>query len=268
MEARTKTPDCFYLSLLATIKAHEDAERFRLAKSIGLQILLPLAGAIGLTLWAAPFISSTEIDVFFGDLVKLFSLFIIALHTFFAADDIRDQGVPTKIYLAISLYLLAAAIILAVHAFGVFVIDKQTTTEGLASLTQKSTLVYHVIYGHYTEPAIAFMSWFYLALFFFANRTIQQKNQKNLGISRFTQAFIYGANLPFIAGALVITTIFPIPAVSKVFGADPDAFLVGSITFLVFSSVAANICVDIYARPFLKVNSINAAMCAKAGAAE
>jgi len=74
----------------------------------------------------------------------------------------------------------------------------------------------------------------------------KKNNPDNLGIGLFTQAFIYGANLPFIMAFTAVLLI-------SFFGQEDSPFLVGAFTFLIYSSTAANIFMDRYARPFLLV---------------
>jgi hypothetical protein len=248
--------NCFVVALKDTIKREEEAERFRLSRRLGLQIVLPLGIALLITIIAAPVLSRSEIDVFFGDLVKLTSLGIVAIHTMLASHDIKGSGVPTRIYVAISIYLLIITALLVAHAFAVLMVEKQSNPEALALLTAKYLFVHQVIYNHYAEPIIALLSSAYLVLFFFANQHIKKQHPNNIGIMRFTEAFMYGANLPFIVGSAVILAIFVVPQTSEVLGEHGDSFLVGSITFLVFSSMAASVCIDIYARPFLKVDGV------------
>jgi hypothetical protein len=101
---------CFAVALRQRI-SQEQSKPYRLAGRLLLQVGVPLSLAIIATIYAAPTMTA-QIDVFFGDLVKLASLGIVAVHTILAMTDIQGRGISTRYYMIISIYLLVGAMLL------------------------------------------------------------------------------------------------------------------------------------------------------------
>lgn len=250
--------NCFVVALRTHIAA-EQASKLRLWRKMAGYIVLPLVIAVGSTLFVAPLMTHAALEVFFADLLKLTSLGSVATHTIIALTDIKGRGVPTAIYKSVSIYLIFVAVLLAGHAIAVFAIAKHDV-ETLTTLVRNQQMIHQIIYHDYTEIIIAALSSAYLLFFVLANYRIIRAHSDDIGILTFTRAFLYGANLPFIIGMLLV---FAIVILLLHLGIDPNSFLVGSITFLVFSSMAASVCVDLYARPFLATHDDSAADAAK-----
>ena len=244
--------NCFAAALRKNIASDADSQ-YKLWSQMAGYIGLPLLISLLLTWLAAPRIDHSVVDVFFADLLKLTSLGSIAIHTIVALTDIQGRGIPTGIYKGITIYLIIVACVLVAHSLTIFLIAKQDL-EGIASLPANQRPFHDMIYVYqdYTELGIAFLSSAYLFFFCYANYRVTEERADDFGITRFAQAFMYGANLPFIIGTIFVIVVFFIPSV---LGEHRNSFLVGSITFLVFSSMAASICIDAYARPFLAVHN-------------
>jgi hypothetical protein len=193
----------------------------------------------------------------FMDVLKIASVAVLAFHTQASTTEIRlrnigsiHKSVVAKWYKGISLYMYFVAVILTIHTTLLFAPLICQQGHDRCDYLQEITNSTGVTIG------ITVISTMYLVAFFFGNREFEKRNKGNIAVERFAGAFIYGANIPFIIAFLVILfTLFALQIFPD-FHAESHTFLAGAVAFLIYSSTAANLCVDHYARPFLTADQI------------
>jgi hypothetical protein len=223
----------------------EGKRRVQLPRQVVLEVFLPLLVALLSTLWVASLgESATEIgELIFGDILKVCSLFVIGVHTLRAvqevtrlAGSVSDRAVV--IYQCVGAGTLIVCIVLVAHAM---------------ILGLKPT--YQLARDPLVTMIIATMSCLYLAGFLAGNVSFKRANPDNWGVKKWSDAFIWGANVPFLLAFLGVLLVFTLSHWTGYFGTQLESFLVGAVTFLVLSSAAANIFIDGYARPFLAIGN-------------
>jgi len=236
--------DCVFRSLQDAEKTGQIGRFNRTLKGLSWDVGGPLVAALVCT-WLVSQSGESWAkfsQLIFGDILKLFSLVVVSIHTFRAVGDVSARvGAANK--RAISIYISNGVIILLVDA----------------------VLIAHIIFLGYSHPLahnritlfiVAALSSAYLFVFYYANKTFKNDNPGNWGIEKFSEAFMEGANLPFMVAIVCVGFLASLSPFYDL-GPQTDAFLVGAVTFLIFSSTAANVLVDGYARPFLTVGSPN-----------
>jgi hypothetical protein len=103
---------------------------------------------------------------------------------------------------------------------------------------------------------ITVISFLYMPAFWIGNHRFKENNSSNIGAERFASAFIYGVNIPFLVAFAAIMFLSFTSPITTFPTTNPEIFLAGAIAFLIYSSTAASIAVDHYARPFLVESSI------------
>lgn len=235
--------DCAFHSLLQAERAGEAGRVWGYIKSVLAQVVGPLILATGLTVLASSFGDSwtNARGLIFGDFLKACSLLVISYHTSRAIEDIAKRAGNAKTR-AIGVYRFVIALTLLVNFFLAIHIAYLGTANSWA-------------FNPWAFGAVAFCSCLYLFLFFVGNVLFILDNPGNWGIAKFATAFILGANLPFMLASLAIGFVAGM-SWWRDFAPEPETFLVGAVTFLVFSSTAANIFIDGFARPFLAVDGL------------
>jgi hypothetical protein len=234
---------CDFHSLLQAEKAGEAGRVRRYSWSVLWQVVGPLLAAIGIT-WIVSTIGGSWNNargLIFGDSLKACSLLVVAYHTTLAIEDIAQLAGAAKkrailVYKLVIGLIIIVAFILAFH---------------IASLGTSASWAFYP----WTFGLVAAASCAYLFFFFVGNLLFVLDNPENWGIKKFATAFMLGANLPFILGSIAIGFVAVLSA-WRDFVPEPESFLVGAVTFLVFSSTAANIFIDGFARPFLAVDKV------------
>jgi hypothetical protein len=231
---------CAFRSLLQAERAGEAGRVNKYLRSVFAQVIGPLGAAILFTIAASRFGGSWNEarGLIFGDFLKACSLLVIGYHTTFAIEDITRLASNAKrrairVYRSVILLTVCVSFFLAIHIYSLGRSDSWASNPWAFGL-------------------VAVFSCAYLFLFFWGNLLFVLDNPENWGITKFATAFMLGANLPFMLASVAIGFIAFLSWWHD-FAPQPETFLVGAVTFLVFSSTAANIFIDGFARPFLAV---------------
>lgn len=233
---------CAFQSLRSAESQAEARRATKIRSKVLLEVLFPLGLAVTLTVVLGIVDSSIKEwrEIFFGDILKICSLFVIGAHTLNAVKDVSSfpkdaDNRAVFYYQLVGGGTLLVAIALVVHASLLIMKPDSVWAHSPLVLLGTSTL-----------------SCLYLFGFLAGNLAFKAANPENWGIKRFSDAFIWGANVPFIS-AFIIILVVAISAYFVGFAGQLESFLVGAVTFLILSSTVANICMDNYARPFLAV---------------
>lgn len=263
---------CFAKSLKNAIICNQEHTR-KLFRDIVIGIGLPLLiSSIVAFFLMQMHITDGSWDVqkclIFVNSIKIGSIITLAWHTSSAVAQIPSVDRSNQInydniktYKHISTYMTVVATILTAHTAFLFVplCSIPATPDGTNPLLPFAKLMCSWKITH----LLAIVAFLYMPWFLFGNWRFQRNNQGIIEIERFTNAFIYGTNIPFIAAffvimfiSIMVISVFPRWQLNLYVGHDEsEVFFAGAMAFLIYSSTVASICIDHYARPFLNTNS-------------
>lgn len=252
--------NCFVDALKSEIQRGRSRWRWLINFALGMSIptAVPLIVLFLLKHYSLEYIRESRIDIVqvYANVLKLTSIMLLAYHTYGSAEQISsssqniDYG-PVSFYRITSIYMVLITIILTIHTAALMIPDPYSPDKTkFAQLLAGMGAFAHNEYWLYTIGIAAFL---YMPAFLCGNFRFISKNKGNLGVECFSNAFIFGVNLPSIAAFIIIIAIsYYAHDIFK----EPGTFLAGSIAFLIYSSTAACICIDHYARPFLSASAV------------
>ena len=188
----------------------------------------------------------------YTNVLKMTSIFYLAFHTGVSAAWIPASSNIVRgsenFYRYTSAFMVVITIILTLHTVTLMVPYPSSFVCGDADFASFLDSVSRFVHGKLCFHLVEVIAFLYMPAFLIGNYDFMRKNPDNIGVERFSKAFVFGVNAPSIFALVIIilTSLLVIDDSKK-----QEIFLSGSIALLVYSSTAASIYIDHYARPFL-----------------